>query len=222
MTEQRTFGRLEAPDDRDKLFPMSAVLPSSTTLEYTSKHWYMLPGRLANQKHYPRCVGFAWWHWLICSPLRTTSGPSPHDIYLSAQKVDEWPGEDYDGTSVRAGAKILHSRGHIASYVWAYSLKDVHDFVLNKGPVVVGTRWSDAMMETDSKGYLYPRQGSMLDLGQAYLIIGYSKSHGAFRCVNSWGREWGQDGRFWMKASDFEYLLDLDGEACGAIEQIKR
>ena len=33
-------------------------------------------------------------------------------LYHEAQKVDEWPGEDYDGTSVRAGLDILRKRGH--------------------------------------------------------------------------------------------------------------
>ena len=33
-------------------------------------------------------------------------------LYHEAQKIDEWPGEDYDGTSVRAGLDILRKRGH--------------------------------------------------------------------------------------------------------------
>ena len=33
-------------------------------------------------------------------------------LYHEAQKIDEWEGEDYDGTSVRAGLDILRKRGH--------------------------------------------------------------------------------------------------------------
>ena len=36
-------------------------------------------------------------------------------------------------------------------------------------------------------------------------IVGYDdyKYGGSFRVVNSWGREWGDNGYFWMKYSDF-------------------
>lgn len=37
-------------------------------------------------------------------------------LYHEAQKVDEWPGEDYDGTSVRAGMDVLREMGHRRVY----------------------------------------------------------------------------------------------------------
>lgn len=33
-------------------------------------------------------------------------------LYHEAQRVDEWPGEGYDGTSVRAGLDVLRTSGH--------------------------------------------------------------------------------------------------------------
>jgi hypothetical protein len=33
-------------------------------------------------------------------------------LYHEAQRIDEWPGEDYDGTSVRAGMDVLRTEGH--------------------------------------------------------------------------------------------------------------
>jgi len=41
--------------------------------------------------------------------------------------------------------------------------------------------------------------------GHALTIVGYddNKFGGAFRVVNSWGRNWGDNGYFWMKYSDF-------------------
>ena len=63
-------------------------------------------------------------------------------LYKEAQKIDEWPGENYDGTSVRAGFEILRLRGHrrlinnvtgeerpgdgIAAYRWTSSVADIH------------------------------------------------------------------------------------------------
>ena len=53
--------------------------------------------------------------------------------------------------------------------------------------------------------------------GHALTIIGYDDNMygGAFRVVNSWGEEWGDDGYFWLKYKDFKiitteaYVLDL-------------
>jgi len=41
----------------------------------------------------------------------------------------------------------------------------------------------------------------------------------AFRAINSWGRSWGQNGRFWIRQDDLMLLLQEDGEACAAVEQ---
>jgi hypothetical protein len=55
------------------------------------------------------CVGFG------VSRLASFLNSKLYDarwLYHEAQKVDEWPGEDYDGTSVRAGLDVLRTRGH--------------------------------------------------------------------------------------------------------------
>lgn len=33
------------------------------------------------------------------------------ELYHAAQAIDEWPGEDYEGTSTRAGLDVVHDRG---------------------------------------------------------------------------------------------------------------
>jgi len=38
------------------------------------------------------------------------------ELYLSAQRVDEWEGEGYEGTSVRAGLDVLRKRGPMRVY----------------------------------------------------------------------------------------------------------
>jgi hypothetical protein len=62
-----------------------------------------------NQGNEGACVGFG------VSRLTSQLNRKAYDgfwLYHEAQKVDEWPGEDYDGTSVRAGLDILRKRGH--------------------------------------------------------------------------------------------------------------
>ena len=55
------------------------------------------------------CVGFASsWAMSILNRRFYDAGW----LYREARKIDEWPGEAYDGTSVRAGVEVLRSVGH--------------------------------------------------------------------------------------------------------------
>jgi hypothetical protein len=153
----------------------------------------------------------------MSSPIRQGAKIDTATLYHDCQLNDEWPGEDYDGTSVRAGAKVLTDRGFITQYRWAESIADIRDWILLRGPVVLGTTWYDNMFYPDSKGYVYPTGG--LAGGHAYMAYGYSSTYRRFRCINSWGADWGQNGRFWLKESDLQTLLFDDGEACVATEE---
>ena len=76
-----------------------------------------------NQGTEGACVGFG------ISRLASQLNRKLYDgfwLYHEAQKIDEWPGEDYDGTSVRAGLDILRKRGHCAKSTGG-STKPEHD-----------------------------------------------------------------------------------------------
>jgi len=82
------------------------------------------------------CVGFAVTRAKVILERKELD---PWWLYREAQKVDEWPGENYDGTSGRAAGDVLASRGHriwkvgspvrpgygIAVYRWARSVDDI-------------------------------------------------------------------------------------------------
>lgn len=83
------------------------------------------------------CVGFA------CSRAMSILNRKRYDarwLYEQAQFIDEWPGEDYSGTSVRAAFDVLQARGHrvmtrtskpedvehgISAFRWAQSVDEV-------------------------------------------------------------------------------------------------
>lgn len=209
------LGRRPAPDIRDRNFPLRALLaPPEELVVPEFKHW--VPGPVLDQGSKPHCVGFAWKQWLQATPVRTKTGPAPADIYYAAQLIDEWPGTNYDGTSVRAGAKILEQEGRFVEYRWADDLDTLRLWVLTRGPVVLGTDWYISMFDPDKHGYV-KLEGSVVG-GHAYLCIGYSSYRQAYRCINSWGKGWGQWGRFWVAEADMNMLLSNQGEACAAIE----
>lgn len=210
---RKGLGRLPAADERDAQFRM--LVPAEVDLP---SYKYYSTGPILDQGPFPHCVGFAWRQWLSSSLLKTKTGPAPQDIYTAAQKIDEWPGENYAGTSVRAGAKYLQSLGHIANYLWAWDVNTIKAWVLSgKGTVVVGTLWYEGMFKPDPKGYVHvtgPDVG-----GHAYLLAGFSQDRDAFRIVNSWGRAWGESGRAWISSADMATLISRDGEAATAVEQ---
>jgi hypothetical protein len=160
-------------------------------------------------------VAYATEEWLEASPIRTFDGPTPDQIYQAAQMVDGIPGP-HDGTTVRAALKVMQAEGRIANYLWATSVADVIQWLLTRGGVILGTNWYDGMMDTHN-GFV-SISGSVLG-GHGYFAYGYSASKAAIRCLQSWGRSWGQNGRFWLRTADLARLLSEDGEAVGAVEK---
>lgn len=214
--DERSLGRLAAPDPRDAIFPMRLAIKEAPPEE---RHWrYHGSGWWGDQGHEPQCVGYSWTHWLEDGP-HTQRGIAPvvgpARLYREAQKVDEWEGEAYDGTSVRAGAKVLQTMGFVTSYHWAWDVTTVADAILRVGPVVVGTNWYRGMYEAPD-GFV--RVSGSIDGGHAYLLNGVNVRSAIFRIKNSWGRSWARNGHANITFEDFERLLREDGEACLAVE----
>ncbi len=211
------LGRLHAPDPRDANYPMRAMLPAEASTR-TYRYWNA-SGWWGNQGDTPQCVAYAWTHWLEDGPVgQGGQAPvvQPSILYAEAQKVDEWPGEDYDGTSVRGGAKAVKARGFISSYAWAGLFSDIREALLEVGPVVVGVNWYDAMFEPDEAGLIHI--GGEVAGGHAFVLDGISVPHKLIRMKNSWGRAWGNNGFAYLTFPDVERLLHEDGEAALAVE----
>lgn len=210
------LGRLPAPDPRDRAFRFASLLPTTPT----RTHRYYWSGFFGNQGNESSCVGFSWMHWLVSGP---TTQPTrnwssyAHSVYLDAQKMDEWEGEAYEGSSVRAGAKVLQAAGLITDYRWAWTGDEVVRAVLDIGPVVIGTNWYSTMFFPNSRGFISP-SGGWIEGGHAYLVEGVNLNRGVVRIKNSWGRIWGKLGRAFMTIEDLNRLISEDGEAALATE----
>lgn len=220
--QPNALGRIYIPDERDRNFPMAAALPEAEVRGW--RYWWA-DGWWGDQWYTPQCVAYAWLHLLEDGPV--TQAPyapqreaqydegalyRPSRLYVEAQLVDAWPGEDYDGTSVRAGAKVLQREGFISSYRWAWDVDTITKALLTTGPVVVGTAWYEDMFEPDEHGYIHPRGAGAG--GHAYLLNGVNTDEGFYRIKNSWGRGWGSNGHARIKISDMHMLLEDWGEAC--------
>jgi hypothetical protein len=169
-----------------------------------------------NQGSEGSCVGHAWAHELIARPdeFREVGSPEAKLIYRTAQKLDQWAGENYEGTSVLGGIKAVQKiyPHRIEEYRWAFGLDDVLRTLSYLGPVVLGVNWYDSMMEPDEKG-LIKITGKPVG-GHAILCRGVSVAQKVVRLHNSWGDSWGAAGDCFLSFADLDRLLKEDGEAC--------
>ena len=215
-----TLGRLHVPDDRDNNFSMAlrgAALRSEARFEGRSwAHWHH--GDILDQGNDPHCVAFSWKQFLQTAPMCQGRNLRENFIYELCQQRDQWPGESYDGTSVRAGAKVLHRLGFIEAYLWAHTVDEMENWLKTQGPIVLGTIWYSDMFSPKGATAKVTATGSIAG-GHAYLCIGCSSKKRVFRCVNSWGEGWGNDGRFEIPYKDMSVLLNKQGEACLPTEQ---
>jgi len=208
-------------DERDNNYLIENHFPESqplTAAPLTSRFWDD-NGWWGNQGNTPQCVAYAWAHWLEDGPVyQSGKAPiiQPSLIYENAQKLDEWPGENYAGTSVRGGVKYLRSVGKVTNYYWTSNIQTLINTILYMGPVVVGTNWYWNMFYPNSEGIL--NIGGKLAGGHAYVINGVDTKRQLFRIKNSWGRAWGKNGSAYIRFYDMKMLIAQNGEVCLAIE----
>lgn len=213
------LGRTLSPDSRDQNYLIKNNFTFVNRLGIKKRFWDP-NGWWGNQGELPYCVGYAWAHWIEDGPI-THPGKKPNlspiKIYENAQKLDEWQGEGYPGTSVRGGLKYLKQIGVATSYYWAFDVDTVINYVLQYGPVVVGTDWYNGMFYPDKRGVI--KISGNIEGGHAYVINGVDTATQQFRIKNSWGLSWGKGGMANISFSDMEQLILQEGEVAIAIEK---
>lgn len=141
-----------------------------------------------NQGSEGACVGFAASRMMS---LLNRKRYSAEWLYRESQKVDEFEGEDYEGTTVRAALDVLRDHGHCR-----YRRKDHYeDAALQDG--IAANRWAtsvDQVLDTLNS--------------PSYVEIG------GIPILNSWGRDYPH--LVWVPFDVWTRLLDEGGE-CGLI-----
>lgn len=219
---EHTLNWISRHDPQSLNYPIQAIIPQKTR---PTAIWWGSPKEHLDQGREGACVGYAWTNKLLAKPS-TVKLPQPSNdfalnLYRSAQKIDEWEGEAYEGTSVLAGAKVLKLGGFVSEYRWAFGVEDVLDALAFVGPVVLGVPWFDSMYSTGPGG-LVRVSGSQVG-GHAILATGFGvrrfgglrgRREFVVRWRNSWGFTYGVGGDGYIRLEDLGLLLKGVGEAC--------
>lgn len=154
-------------------------------------------------------------------------------LYEMAKRSDEWPGEDYDGSSLRGAIRGWKNMGVCEEEHWKYKTKDTSILTIKRAENArnhtVGayyrlnpeiTHFHAALNEVGviavsanvHKGWDNPRDGTIKfykkrDGGHAFAIVGYNDK--GFWVQNSWGTGWGKEGLALWRYEDWnENIMD--------------
>jgi hypothetical protein len=237
VTSDPRLDRVPQFDPRSRKFAVRDVVAASAPVR--GRTWVM-NSRL-DQLQEGACTGFSRAHDLISipAPAKGIDNQVAREIFHRARRLDEWPGEDYDGSSVLGAVKAAVEMGYIGEYRWAFGIDDVVLALSNVGPVVFGTDWLEGMFNTRPSGLIevsgnyagghaYFIRGVILSRDQKRRLLGRNevlRDVPLLRGVNSWGYRWGVGGEFYMWADDAERLLqgvNYAGEACVTTKPYKK
>lgn len=154
-------------------------------------------------------------HARLAAPLVPPMA-SPRMLYEMAKLNDQWPGEDYEGSSIRAALKGFFNNGacseDLAPYVegekaWHLSKDHSEDArklglgayfrlrpqiidyhaALNETGVIYVSAMVHRGWQNPDKGDIVP--SNLTEGGHAFIIVGYDEA--GFLIQNSWGEKWG-------------------------------
>jgi hypothetical protein len=163
---------------------------------------------------------------------------SPRGIYVMAKQYDDWPGEDYEGTSVIGGLKAVQEVGAYSEDDWPYTskskpktarkvaykisayseLKGIDQILsaLRTNKVIVATiQVTNDFNKTDGEGRVTVKLPLKTLGAKVITIVGYNKESAEFKFANDWGKDWGKDGFGLIKDTDLvrimqsAYTIDL-------------
>jgi len=114
--------------------PPLRSLPARLPVDADMKRFlpsYVKAGLVRNQGSEGACTGFGlacvtnyllWVQHVASGAKGSLASVSPRMFYELAKHYDEWPGQDYDGSSCRGALKGWHKHGVCADKLWPYPI----------------------------------------------------------------------------------------------------
>ncbi len=205
-----------------KAFAALSAIIGSTPPTPLAKEWENTEPVL-DQGNYGTCVGNGCAQWGNTLPVDDKFDEKvARAIYYEATVLDgapddpDSPGGGQQGATVRSGVLALKARSRLNAYARSVTIADAAQWVLAKGPIIMGTDWQNDMFTPDANGFVKPTGGYAG--GHCYLFKGYDSGSKVLTFLNSWGPDWGVLGEFKMHQADAETLFQSQGEAWASLE----
>jgi pimeloyl-ACP methyl ester carboxylesterase len=210
--------RADPPDIRDKHYD-APLIPLQGSIDP--------PKNLAilDQGSEGACTGFglaATIHLLLERGGQPKTRVSTRMLYEMARRHDEWPGEDYEGSSLRGALRGWNSMGVCTEKAWPYDpektdaeltivrakeakkitlgayfrlrphLPDYHAALCQAEVIYVSADVHEGWSNPGRNGVIKYTRDTVVDGGHAFAIVGYNDA--GFWVQNSWGTDWGRRG----------------------------
>lgn len=184
----------------------AAISPAPAPDPTADKIWSLVDDPILDQGQTGHCGGFGGCQWGNLEPVSDDYRNADGDaLYYEAVKIGTG-GRNEDGVQSRWVAQALQARGRLSTYAFASGTVEVGEWLRTKGPVMIGSDWTNDMFTPDADGFVKPTGG--VAGGHFYVLCGDVFSEGYFLALNSWGDGWGQGGFFKITYSDMKILLD--------------
>ena len=205
----------DTPDSRDFIYepPLKQV---------TNDHFFSEKLTILNQGSEGSCTGHALAAAInyLNQKRDVNFTASRRMLYEMARKNDEWPGEEYEGSSIRGAIKGWRNMGVCSEELWSYKVKKpgflsieaakearnhtvgayyrlapkishFHSALNEAGIIVASAKVHSGWQTLDSEVIEYSEDSKSIG-GHAFAIVGYDAR--GFWVQNSWGKKWGDGG----------------------------
>lgn len=233
--------RKEVAQRRDEYMKMTLVAPeyrpasvpaasASTLIDLRESI-----GDIRNQGSEGTTIGFSVAYALqaaIKSKFNRKVTISARGLFVVARKYDEWPGEDYEGSSVNGGLKGAQAVGAYLESQWPYAgpapaatvkpaykvtkfrkldtrLEALVAAMQARQVPMVQINVTDDFDQVGADGRVVIRTPLRTTGGHSMAVVGFDQAKAEFRLANMWGKEWGDKGTVVMRDSDLKRILEV-------------
>lgn len=213
------LGRRISPLDI-KNYRLTDFIPPKKLDTSGSRVWEFLADPLDQSLGMPvekqgHCPGFCLANFGINLPIQDNfTNADAHRFYYMCKDFDNEPGME-NGSCMLSVAKTGKQLGLFGIYAFAQSIDEVSWWILNRGPVMVGTDWTIDMFTPDENNIIHPT-GDVAG-GHAYLL-NEKNDAGYYHKQGSWNG-WGIHGGAYISIEDFAILFRHGGEVIAVVEQ---
>lgn len=221
----------DVPDTRDWIYQ-----PALISLEKYIDPVVHTRRKILDQKSEGACTGFA-----VAAAINILNQRAEREIEVSARMLyemakcnDEWPGESYDGSSLRGAINGWKNMGVCEDSMWPYRvgankgsltvenaknarnntigayyrlkpvISDFHAALNETGVIAVSAKVHQGWDEASDGIIEYHKK---TDGGHAFVIVGYNDK--GFWIQNSWGKSWGDNGvALWLYEDWVKNVMD--------------